>query len=168
DQHRLRFDYRDHDGSDSVRSVEPYRLVHTGRRWYLLAWDADRADWRTFRVDRLTPRTPTGPRFSPRQPPASDLAAYTSYAVSTGVYRHRATVTVYAPAEAVVERIPPTVGAVQAAGPDTCRLFVGANDLDGLAVHIGLLGFEFQVDDPPELVDHLRALADRIRRAVGG
>src|SRR6266545_6447022 len=58
DRHRLRFDYRTHDGSASIRSVEPHRLVHTGRRWYLLAWDTDRQDWRTFRVDRITLRTP--------------------------------------------------------------------------------------------------------------
>jgi len=167
DHDRLRFDYRDHDGTESVRAVEPHRLVHTGRRWYLVGWDLDRADWRMFRVDRLEPRTPIGPRFSPREPPAEDLAAYASYGVSTGAYRYRATVTVHAPAETVAERIPPTVGTVVAAGSASCRLFVGANDLDGLALHIGLLGFEFQVVEPPELVERLRHLADRVQRAVG-
>lgn len=166
DHDRLRFDYRDHDGTATVRAVEPYRLVHTGRRWYLVAWDLDRADWRTFRVDRLVPRTPTGPRFAPREPPAPDLAAYTSYAVSTGAYRYQATITLHAPAEAVADRIPPTAGLVEALDESTSRLHTGANDLDGIAVHIGLLGFEFQVDGPPELVDHMRALADRIHRAV--
>ncbi|NEW57393.1 WYL domain-containing protein, partial [Nocardia cyriacigeorgica] len=62
DKHRLRFDYHSHDGTTTLRITEPHRLAHTGRRWYLIAWDADRADWRTFRVDRLRPRTPTGPR----------------------------------------------------------------------------------------------------------
>jgi predicted DNA-binding transcriptional regulator YafY len=167
DHDRLRFDYRDHDGTPSIRSVEPHRLVHTGRRWYLLAWDTDRADWRMFRVDRLVPRTPAGPRFTPREPPAADLAAYTSYGISTGTYRYRATVTVAAPAPAVVERVPPTAGLVEACGPASCRLQVGANDLNLLAIHVGLLGFEFRVDDPPELAGHLRRLADRIIRAVG-
>jgi predicted DNA-binding transcriptional regulator YafY len=167
DHDRLRFDYRDRDGSPSVRAVEPYRLVHTGRRWYLVAWDTDRADWRMFRVDRLVPRVPTGPRFPPREPPAADLASYASYAISTGGYRYRATVTVHAPVEQVAERVPPTVGMLEAAGPASCRLHVGANDLDGLAVHIGMLGFEFQLDSPPELAQHLRRLADRIHRAVG-
>lgn len=163
---RLRFDYQDHDGTESLRAVEPHRLVHTGRRWYLLAWDLDRADWRTFRVDRLAPRTPTGPRFTPREPPAADLAAYTSYAISTGVYRYRATVTVYAPAEAVAERVPPTTGVVEAVDAASCTLYVGANDLDGMAWHLGLLGFDFRVHEPPELVDRLRGVRDRARRAV--
>lgn len=163
---RLRFDYQDHDGTESVRAVEPHRLVHTGRRWYLLAWDLDRADWRTFRVDRLAPRTPTGPRFTPREPPAADLAAYTSYAISTGVYRYRATVTVYAPAEAVAERVPPTTGVVEAVDAASCTLYVGADDLDGMAWHLGLLGFDFRVHEPPELVDRLRSVRDRARRAV--
>jgi predicted DNA-binding transcriptional regulator YafY len=67
---RLRFDYLDHDGTASRRSAEPHRLVFTGRRWYLLAWDDDRQDWRTFRADRIRPRTPNGPPFTPRQPPS--------------------------------------------------------------------------------------------------
>jgi predicted DNA-binding transcriptional regulator YafY len=163
---RLRFDYQDHDGTASLRAVEPHRLVHTGRRWYLVAWDLDRQDWRTFRVDRLVPKVPTGPRFTPREPPATDLAAYTSYAISTGVYRYRATLIVHAPAQAVADRVPPTAGVVEAIDEATCRLHSGANDLDWLAAHIGVLGFEVEVVDPPELVDRIRAMADRLRRAA--
>src|SRR5215218_2209561 len=83
DHQRLRFDYRSHDGTATVRITEPHRLVHTGRRWYLVAWDVERDDWRTFRVDRVTPRIPTGPRFAPRALPDLDVGGYTSYAVST-------------------------------------------------------------------------------------
>ena len=73
----LKFRYRDHRaGTASARFVEPHRLVSTGRRWYLVAWDSDRKAWRTFRVDRMQPRLTTGPRFAPREPPARDLAAY--------------------------------------------------------------------------------------------
>src|SRR5262245_6206297 len=72
DRERLRFDYRDHDGSGSVRDVEPHRVVSWGRRWYLVAWDAGKQDWRTFRVDRMRPRRPTGPRFIPREVPGGD------------------------------------------------------------------------------------------------
>ena len=76
DHERLRFDYRTHSGTVSRRSVEPYRLVNDRRRWYLVAWDADRDDWRTFRVDRIEPRPPTGPRFTPRAlPPDREIAA---------------------------------------------------------------------------------------------
>lgn len=65
DAERLRFEYRDHGGAATRRTVEPHRLVCTERRWYLVGWDVDRADWRTFRVDRVTPRPPHGPRFTP-------------------------------------------------------------------------------------------------------
>ncbi|MEV7907757.1 helix-turn-helix transcriptional regulator, partial [Streptomyces anulatus] len=78
DRERLRFDYHDHAGAATLRTVEPYRLVNWGRRWYLLAWDVERGDWRTFRVDRIRSRTPTGPRFTPRDLPDDDVAAYVS------------------------------------------------------------------------------------------
>jgi predicted DNA-binding transcriptional regulator YafY len=107
DQHTLRFRYRDEAGSASARSVEPHRLVHTGRRWYLVAWDTDRKDWRTFRVDRIQSRLATGEHFVPRQLPASNLAAYVSggagYAPPC-----RARIKVFAPAALVAERVPGT------------------------------------------------------------
>lgn len=76
DRRLLRFAYRGHDGTESTREAEPYRLVHTGRRWYLMAWDRGRSDWRTFRVDRLTPKTGRGARFTPgRHPPPTSCRA---------------------------------------------------------------------------------------------
>src|SRR5579859_6211476 len=82
DQERVSFEYRDHRGGGSARSVEPHRLVSWGRRWYLVAWDPGPGDWRTFRVDRISGRPATGPRFHPRPPPQEDLAAYVSRGVS--------------------------------------------------------------------------------------
>ncbi|NYI06342.1 helix-turn-helix transcriptional regulator [Allostreptomyces psammosilenae] len=166
DHERLRFEYRGHDGTVSVRDVEPHRLVHTGRRWYLLAWDTAREDWRNFRVDRMEPKVPTGPRFTPRRPPDTDIAAYTSWAVSNAAYRYRARVTMRAPAEAVAERVSPTSGVVEAVDEHTCTLYAGSNSLDGLAVHLAVLGFEFEVHEPPELVAHVRRLAERLGRAA--
>src|SRR5438132_10997359 len=72
----VRIDYRKHDGTESTRSLEPYRLVHLGRRWYLVACDRGRNAWRTFRVDRMQPRHPSGPHFNPRELPAEDIAEY--------------------------------------------------------------------------------------------
>ncbi|HZX05513.1 YafY family protein, partial [Kribbella sp.] len=95
DHYRLRFDYRNHDGTAATRTTEPHRLVHTGRRWYLVAWDLDRDDWRTFRVDRVQPRIPTGPRFTPRDVP--ELAS-TNRGVAYGGYRYQARILVHAPA----------------------------------------------------------------------
>src|SRR4029077_1276703 len=71
----LGVDYTKHDGEESRRALEPYRLVHWGRRWYLVAYDRERGGWRTFRVDRLRLRTASGPHFTPREPPAEDIAA---------------------------------------------------------------------------------------------
>ncbi|MDA5279786.1 YafY family protein [Streptomyces sp. Isolate_45] len=166
DRERLRFDYLDHAGSPTRRTVEPHRAVNWGRRWYLVAWDVEREDWRTFRIDRMRPRTPTGPRFAPREPPAADLAAYVSGRVASAAWRHHARVTVHAPAAAVVERINPAVGTVEAVDADSCTLITGADTLRALAVHLGMLDLDFEVTGPPELVTHLRGLADRYARST--
>ncbi|MFF4779052.1 helix-turn-helix transcriptional regulator [Microtetraspora fusca] len=158
---RLRFDYTTHAGEAVRREVEPYRLVTWGRRWYLLAFDLDRADWRTFRVDRLTPRVPTGPRFTPRDLPDGDVADYVSGRVSAAAWRYRARVTVHAPAEVVADRISAAVGTVEAVDADTCVLHTGADTVETLAVYLGLLNADFVVTEPPELVAHLRTLAAR-------
>lgn len=164
DHERLRFDYRAHGGTASRRTVEPHSLVHHGRRWYLLAWDTDRQDWRTFRVDRIDPRSPTGPRFAPRRPPA-DAASYVARGVTSRAYRHQAVVVVHAPAEAVAEYA--GYATVESAGPDSCVLRTGSESLDALAVYIGMLGVDFEVREPPELAERLRVVADRLARAAG-
>jgi predicted DNA-binding transcriptional regulator YafY len=166
DRERVRFDYRDHAGATSLRAVEPYRLVTWGRRWYLVGFDTDRQDWRTFRVDRIELRTPTGPRFAPRELPEPDLAEYVSRRASAAAWRYRARVLVHAPADAVWRRITPGVGTVEPVDGQTCLLHTGADSIETVAVYIGLLGLDFTVVDPPELVAHLRTLAGRYRRAV--
>ncbi|RSN71016.1 helix-turn-helix transcriptional regulator [Actinomadura sp. WAC 06369] len=165
DHERLRFDYRGHDGSATRREAEPYRLVNWGRRWYLVAFDVDRAGWRTFRVDRLRPRTPAGPRFAPRELP-EEAVDQVRRGVSSASWRYRARVVVHAPAERVAERINAAVGAVTPVDDTRCLLDTGADGVEALAVHLGLLGFDFTVTEPAELVEHVRALADRYRRAV--
>jgi len=164
DHEGLRFDYRDHRGSATLRAVEPHRLVNWGRRWYLVAWDTGRGDWRTFRVDRIEPRTPNGPRFTPRELPEGDVAAYVSRRVSAAAWRYHARVTVHAPAASVAERISPAVGTVEAI--DDRILATGADSIDTLAVHLGMLGTDFTVTEPPELVTHLRELSERYARAT--
>ncbi|GAB2889437.1 WYL domain-containing protein [Streptomyces deserti] len=124
---RLRFDYSSPRTGRSVRNVEPYSLVSFVRRWYLVAWDTDRGDWRTFRVDRLGPRTPTGPRFTPRQPPHGDIAAYVSHQLSSQAWPYQATVTLHKPADAVADRIAPGTGVIEAVDDRTCLLHIGAD-----------------------------------------
>jgi predicted DNA-binding transcriptional regulator YafY len=169
DREQLGLAYRDHHGSRGLRAVEPYRLVSWGRRWYLVAWDLEREDWRVLRVDRVEPATvtPTGQRFTPRSlPERGDLAAYVSRRVSAAAWRYQARIRVHAPAEEIRRQLPAAAGVVEAVDEETCLLDTGADTLQTLAVYLGMLGADFQVDEPPELVAHLRDLADRYRRAT--
>jgi predicted DNA-binding transcriptional regulator YafY len=164
DHERLRFDYVNFDGEASSRVVEPHRLVRWGQRWYLLAWDLDRADWRTYRVDRVQPKV-TGPRFVPRELP-DDPAAYISRGVSAAAWRYTARVKVHAPAAVITERITPAVGVVEAIDDDTCILVAGADSVDTVVVWLGMLDADFEVSQPPELVARIRELAARYDRAT--
>jgi predicted DNA-binding transcriptional regulator YafY len=165
DYQRLRFDYRDHDESATIRTVEPHRLVHDRGRWYLVAWDVDRADWRTFRADRIQPRVPTGPRFAPRELPGGDVATYLLRGVGSATWRYRARVRVHAPAAAITGRLPPAV-LVEAIDEHTCMIDVGSDTPQMLAVYLGMLDADFEVGEPSELLEQLRRLADRYRRAI--
>ncbi|QNP71929.1 YafY family transcriptional regulator [Streptomyces roseirectus] len=165
DHERLRFDYRRHDGSESRREVEPYRLVNWGRRWYLVGFDVARSDWRTFRVDRLHPRTPTGPRFTPRDLP-EEAVDQVRRGVSSAAWRYRTQVIVHAPADQLAERITPAIGTITPVDATHCLLDTGADSIEALAVHLGLLGTDFTVTHPAELVALVRTLADRYDRAT--
>ncbi|GAT69365.1 DNA-binding transcriptional regulator [Planomonospora sphaerica] len=162
DHERLRFDYRDHGGATGPRTAEPHRLVYTGRRWYLLAWDTGRADWRTFRADRMTLRTPNGPRFTPRTPP-DDAATHVIRGVASTAWKHPARVRLHAPLDRISEVLPPTAGLLH----DDGVLETGGESLHNVAAFLGTLGVPFTVLDPPELRDLLRTLADRYREAAG-
>ncbi|MCX5266479.1 YafY family protein [Streptomyces sp. NBC_00199] len=166
DAERLRFDYRGHDGGETRRTVEPHRLVCTERRWYLVAWDLDRVDWRTFRVDRMTPRPPHGPRFDPREPPAQDLAGYVSEGVSTHAYAVRAAVRLLAPLAEAAERVSPSAGTLEPDGEGACVLRTGAASLDVMVIHVMMAGLEFEVLEPVELNDAIRTARDRLDAAL--
>lgn len=166
DAERLRFAYRDHSGSATRRTVEPHRLVCTERRWYLVAWDLDREDWRTFRVDRVEPRPPHGPRFTPRPPPADDLAAYVAKGVSTGAYAEQAVVRLLVPRAEAAQRLAPSDGILSAETDESCLLRTGASSLDVMVFHVLFLGIEFEVVEPVELVERIRTARDHLSRAL--
>jgi predicted DNA-binding transcriptional regulator YafY len=168
DRHRLRFDYVDHGGRAARRDTEPHRLVHTGRRWYLVAWDVQRDGWRTFRLDRVRPVVPTGPRFAPREPPAADLAAYVTAGTGAAVWPHQAVVRLHAPAERMAAAVTPVMGAVEPVDEGHCLFRTGADTLEVLARYLALLGVDFDVVEPAELRAEVRALGERFRRAAGG
>jgi predicted DNA-binding transcriptional regulator YafY len=166
DRETLRFDYTARDGETGRRRAEPHRLVHHRGVWYLAAWDADRAGWRTFRLDRMRLRKPNGPRFAARPAPEdADLLRAVEKQVGEAMWRFRARVVVHAPAEHVRNRIPIPVD-VESLGPGRCAFEPGSDDPDNLAGWLALLGADFEVVDSEPLQDALARLADRLRRAA--
>jgi predicted DNA-binding transcriptional regulator YafY len=166
DRDCLRFRYRNHDGAEQGRHVEPHQLVHTGSRWYLVAWDLTRDDWRTFRLDRVLPPIATALRFQQRPAPEGGFAAYVSRSVAVLAHPHQARVIFHAPESQMREKVPPTFGVLEPLGAARCVLTTGANSLDVLSVVLGIAGVDFEVLEPPELVDHLRQVGTRIARSV--
>jgi predicted DNA-binding transcriptional regulator YafY len=166
DHARLRFAYKDRVRATSHREVEPYRLVNWGRRWYLVAWDLERADWRTFRVDRLSIRLPLGLPFAPRPLPDDDVAAFVARGVADSAWRFRTRVVVHEAAGVMADRIGRWVGTIEPIDADTCVVDVGADTVETLAVYLGMLGADFTVDADSGVAAQLTLLADRYRAAV--
>ncbi|WP_327387949.1 helix-turn-helix transcriptional regulator [Streptomyces sp. NBC_01207] len=173
----LRFDYapaspRGDDGHDPAatppRRVQPHHLVTWGGRWYLLAWDLDREDWRTFRADRITPRIPTGPRFTPRELPGGDVASFVAgkFRGSDGSddWPCRGEVILHMPAAAVSRHT--RDGIVEELGRDRCRLVLGSWSWPALAAAIGRFDADIEVVGPPELTDAFAHLARRYANAA--
>jgi predicted DNA-binding transcriptional regulator YafY len=161
---RLRFVYRDGSGTETRRHVEPYRLVSTGRRWYLVARDINKKEWRSFRVDRVDSPAGTGVRTRPTDPP--DAARFVSEGISTGPYRWRARALLEAPAEVVATMVPSTVAVIEAVDEHSCLLTSGSDSLDSIALHLAHLAIPFIPLDPPELRARCAALAERLHAAA--
>jgi predicted DNA-binding transcriptional regulator YafY len=162
----LRFSYRRRDGADSRRLVEPHSLINHGRRWYLVAWDRRREDWRTFRVDRLAHPASSGVRFEPRPLPAKDAVTYLEQSITAAPNRFEARVTLHVAADEIEQRIPSHWGSVEPRDAHSCEYTTGDDDLTWLALRIAMLGVDFAVHEPPELAEQLRALAARLSRAA--
>ena len=136
------------------------------RRWYLVARERPARDWRLLRLDWLELRRPSGGRFAPTPIADGDYTSFVLREVASTGWAVHARIAVDAPAEAVLARINAAVGVVEAIDDGHCVLVTGADSLETVAVWIGMLGFDFHVTEPPELVGHLRALADRYARAL--
>ncbi|MEU6403020.1 YafY family protein [Streptomyces sp. NPDC046985] len=168
-QERLRFAYRAGDGTDSRRQTEPYRLVSTGRRWYLVAYDLDRADWRTFRMDRVSEPLATGARFAPRELPTGSAAEYLRQSMQRRQETYTLTVTFAAPAEAVARRLPGWLGAPEPLPGGECRVRASVGEsMDWLAARLALTGYDFTVHEPAELAECVGRLGERLTRAANG
>jgi predicted DNA-binding transcriptional regulator YafY len=167
DEERMRFGYVASNGERTARHVEPHRLVALGRRWYLVAYDVTRQDWRSFRLDRLDAARSTGMRFHPRQLPAADPATF----VRAGIDNIAATqyvveALVHAPASSVRTKIGQWA-TIDQVDDTCCRLRMSVENLDWSALALGTVGAEFEVLGPPELVERVREWGSRFTRACG-
>jgi predicted DNA-binding transcriptional regulator YafY len=159
---RLRLGYVDNQGKHTDRHVEPVRLVHTGRRWYLVVFDLDRDDWRTFRLDRVSEPRTTGIRASRRTGP--DPVGLVQTGIAIDAWEYRARVVLHAPADHALREIPPTIGVVEPIDESSSRLLIGADEMGWLARYLLGLSMRFDVEDPPELRSELAAIGDDLAR----
>ncbi len=167
DSEQLRFGYTAANGRRTDRQVEPHRLVCLERRWYLVAYDLTRQDWRSFRVDRLIAPEGTGAPFRPRTLPAADAAEFVRAGIGNLPRPYRVAALVYAPAATVLERIG-RWSTVEEVDGEHCRVRMTTDSLDWPVLALGALGAEFRVLEPAELVDQLRDWAARFDRAGRG
>jgi predicted DNA-binding transcriptional regulator YafY len=167
DEERLRFTYTARGGERTERFVEPHRLVSLGRRWYLVAYDLTRHDWRSFRLDRLIGPSNTGERFRPRELPGEDAAAFVRAGIDNIPPAPRAVdVLVYAPA-ARVRGLVGQWATVEEIDDERCRMRMSTESLDWPALALGAIGAEFDILEPPELADLIREWGTRFIRATG-
>jgi predicted DNA-binding transcriptional regulator YafY len=166
DSEHIDFGYVSADEVVSQRHVQPHRLVSLGRRWYLVAYDLERSDWRTFRLDRLSAPHPTGSRFAPRQLPADDAATFVRAGISQAPGSVTVAAVVMAPAAAVRSRTG-RWATVEEETDASCTVRISTDSLDWAAFGLVSIGADFRVEEPPELVEHLRVWAEHLTRAAG-
>ena len=167
DQLRVAFAYLDAKGQASQRTVEPQGLVHTGHRWYLVAWDPARSDWRSFRIDRMVGEAVAGAHFAPRPgPDGGDLRGYVSRSVALSQFPQQARVVLHQPLATMARRIPASAGVLQALDADRCVLACGAHQQGTLAYWLLALQVEFEVLEPPSLRAYLREATERVARGL--
>jgi predicted DNA-binding transcriptional regulator YafY len=163
DREHVTAGYVDRAGSRTERRLEPYQLVTTGRRWYLMAYDRDRQDWRSLRLDRMDNVRALGTTFAAR--PAPDAASYVRRSISTSPYRYVARLRYLASYDVVSQYFSPSSATVEPDGADACLVTAGGNDPQRLAMYFAMVGCDFEVLDPPEVASAVAAVAERLRRA---
>ncbi len=164
DSELLRFDYTAREGEATHRRVEPLRLVSIGRRWYLVAWDRDRMDWRSFRLDRIADPEPTGQRFRPRDLPADDALAFVQQGIKRMPQRYAVRARVAVPPDELAAQ----VGRWGTVTPDGagCLLEMNVDDLAWPVMVLAGSGGDFVVESPPELVEKVAEVGARFSRAT--
>ena len=167
DHQQLRFTYASTHGEPAKRLAEPQGLVHTGRRWYLVAWDVSKEDWRTFRVDRVTERPALAARFPPREPPAESLGEFVSRQISSNVYTYQAVLRIHAPLQVVAERTSPMSVSLEPVDDTSCLMRTGAEALDRIVFYLLYLDLDFEIHEPQRLKEHVGTLITRLQKSIG-
>ncbi|AJT41363.1 helix-turn-helix transcriptional regulator [Psychromicrobium lacuslunae] len=160
--------YQKHDGDTSSRVLEPYRLVDSGNRWYLVAWDVHREDWRTFRVDRILGKPSERQRFAPRPLPAKDLTDYVHRAITRSPYRYDLVVRLYAAASTVAEYFSTGTAVLESEGPQQTVMRLGWDSLDSPLGQLAGSGLDFEIVAPVELRERALLMAERLRQSAAG
>jgi len=169
DHEEVRFDYQRRDGDETLRLVQPHQLVSAGRRWYLVAWDVRRDDWRTFRVDRLHEPQLAGARFAARELPATDAAAFVADSLHAMPLTHEAVMVVNAPVDEVRSILRWGDVEIGTVNDRSCRVRLRADSIEWLTTAVAMvaLRFEVEVESPPELTGRLVELRARLGRGLG-
>ena len=165
DHEHVSLKYVDIRSNETQRRLEPYQLVTTGRRWYLLAFDRDKQDWRSLRLDRMADVRALGSTFTPRDAP--DAASYVRRAITSSPYRYVARVRYHAPADVVAQTFSAASVQIEPDGDDACIMTTGADDAEGMIPWLAMPGCDFEVLSPPEVVEAVRVVAERLARAAG-
>ena len=163
DNLKLKLSYKDRAGKPTMRNLEPMRLAHTGRRWYLVAWDLDREDWRTFRVDRVQQVAAVGLQFVPRKFPG-DIAAYVSQSIMYTAYAHRVRLKLKGAHDVLRKQVPPWCGQLERLDDEHCTLNMGADSLEMLVTLMVMTAMDFELLDSHELKPQMRRIAERLGR----
>ncbi|NDU75351.1 WYL domain-containing protein [Actinomadura sp. DSM 109109] len=166
DHERVRFAYRDAAGEETRRITEPHGLVSGGRRWYLVAFDTVRDDWRIFRVDRMSAPQPTGVRCPPRELPAAGTAEFVARSMARSDPMHRAVLIVHASVRELADRFRVAEAEVEPIDDRTCLLRTSADSLEWTALRIAYLDLDFEIREPAELRARVAAMAERLARAA--
>ena len=164
DREHVNLGYVDIRGNATQRRLEPYQLVTTGRRWYLLAYDRDKQDWRSLRLDRMADVRALGSTFVARDAP--DAAKYVQKSISSSPYRYVARVRYLASEEALAQHFSPASVTIEAEGPDTCIVTAGADDPERMILYFATVGYDFEILEPPEVVEAAAIVAERLGSAA--
>ena len=167
DRQTLRFSYDEDDAPP--RRTHPHAIVASGGRWYLIAWDLDKDDWRIFRLDRVSPRTPTGPGFIPRALPAADARTYLAARAKGSDAEDRWPCVGQVDIDLPAKEVAPWIGdgEIEHLDERSCRITVGSWSWTGVLAFIARFDAPFTIVGPEALATASETLAHRLHEAAG-